>query len=119
MKTYKMTLIQDDHNRIGWLGAKSEQPDQQWLDGQSIPFHKDANFYTAYPLSGGSVIIDRDRIEILGEFNGSASAGEPRHSVLVALWYALDDAGEAYSVPEYFNEYYRPDGAISETENTQ
>ncbi len=109
--TAKLTLIRDSYSRICFLGSKAGQPQKEWLDSQNIPFHKNANFYTAYPLEGGAVTVDKDRVEILGQFNTDAAAGEPRHSVLVALWYALNDADEAYSVPQFHYVNYRPDGS--------
>ena len=108
-----MILIRDAHNRIGWLGNKADTPDQEWLDAQSIPMHKAANFYKAYPLGGGSVVVDKDRVEILGIFRHETAAWKPRHSVLVALWYALNDADETYSVPDGFADYYNPEGSGS------
>jgi hypothetical protein len=107
----KLTLIRDSHNRICWLGEKEKnRPDQQWLEGQSIPFEADAEFTTAYPLDGGSVIVDRKRVTVIGEFNTDAPAGERRHSALVALWHAMSDAGLPYTVTDFFHQYYNPKG---------
>ncbi len=108
MKT--ISLIRDSHGRLCFMGSKATEPSKNWLLAQAIPFEADAVFYTAYPLEGGSVIVDKNTVVPIGNYSGRAAAGEMRHSVLVALWYALDAAHEAYSVPAFHQQYYNPEG---------
>ena len=102
MKTATMTLIKDRYGRIGWLGQPTTHQGQDWLDAQDKPFARDAVFHSAYPLSGGSVIVDVNDVEVLGTFDNCAAACEPRHTALVALWYALRDSNSPYGVPARF-----------------
>jgi len=109
MKTNEMILIRDAHNRIGWLGRKTDRPSDEWLAGQSIPFDDDADFYVAYPMNGGSVIVDRNNIVVLGRFSTTAPIGEPRHSALVATWYALRDIDMEIENTDFMRKYYGDD----------
>ncbi len=79
MTKQTLTLIRDTHQRICWLGKEDENgsPSQEWLDMQEIPFHADAVFCRAYPLTGGSVIVDRNRVATIGEWSYTTPVGEP------------------------------------------
>ena len=110
MKDKTLTLIRDAYGRICWLGGAVPKPDKDWLKGQTIPFLPNAVFHSAYPLDGGSVIVDLNDVEILGEYDDWAAAGKPRHSVLVATWYALRYAGQPINVPKVFRKYYGTKG---------
>lgn len=63
-----MKLIRDRHGREGLLGKKYDTaPDPGWLAQLSKRPTDNPTWYTAYPLTGGSVGVQEGTFEVLRE----------------------------------------------------
>jgi len=61
-----MKLIKDSQNRICLLGEATSVT-EEWLGLQTIPFNQGAVFHSAYPVTGGAVVVDVNDVTNLGE----------------------------------------------------
>ena len=62
MNTFK--IVKDDHGRLCLLGAPTEVT-ADWLAIQTKPFAEAADLHTAYPISGGAVVVDSNACEFV------------------------------------------------------
>lgn len=62
----ELKLVREtNYGRVGILG-KPEEVGYAWLQCQEIPFDDDAVFMSMYPLEGGMMIVDSNKVQHLG-----------------------------------------------------
>lgn len=54
-----LEIIKDSHNRTCILGRRCEEPSTEWLAMQQRNPGASKVWYSAYPLSGGAVMVQR------------------------------------------------------------
>ena len=60
-----MKLIKDRHNRLCVLGDRCDEPTTEWKQAQTIQCTDSAVWFSAYPLTGGAVLVQEDTFTIL------------------------------------------------------
>ena len=64
-KNYVGYLVKDQHGRFDIVMHKDNKPDSQWLRGQSIKPTVEGQWYTAFPLTGGAVLINENDFSVV------------------------------------------------------
>jgi|GEM_PF-3555206 len=58
-------VVRDKYGRECVLGAPSEAPDAAWLASQAVPTTAKGKWWTAFPLTGGAVMVKESEVEYL------------------------------------------------------
>jgi len=64
MKTLQL-VKEAKYGRVGILGEKTTVT-PCWLFMQEIPFDDNAVFIELYPITGGAMVVDKNKLEYLG-----------------------------------------------------
>ena len=67
-----INVIRDTYDRVCIVTGKTESEGLAWEYAQEKPFSVEPDFYRAYPVLGGSIIVDLNQCIIIGQIRSDA-----------------------------------------------